>query len=55
VPACRFSKEFFANLINVSTNRIRGIALCFLQKSFAIAKGFTVNWLRTYYFNKILK
>jgi hypothetical protein len=34
VTACRFSKEFCENSINVSTNRKRGISLCCLQNSF---------------------
>jgi hypothetical protein len=42
VVACGFLKEFWANLINLSTNRIRGkIAICCLQKT--AARGFGVK------------
>jgi hypothetical protein len=39
------SKECCAKPRNVSTNRTRGIALCCLQKSLAISKGFDVSGL----------
>jgi hypothetical protein len=55
VAACRFSKEFCANLRNSSTNRMRGNALRYLQKSFVNSKAFGVKQLRTYEFNIILK
>jgi hypothetical protein len=34
VVACGLSKEFSANLRNVSTNRMREISLCCLAKEF---------------------
>jgi hypothetical protein len=52
---CCFSEEFCANQRNVSTNRMRGISLCRLQRSSANSKEFGVQQLRTYKFNKILK
>jgi hypothetical protein len=48
VAACRFSKEFCANLKNLSANRKRGTALCCLRKSFLNSKAFGVKQLRTY-------
>jgi hypothetical protein len=48
IAACRFSKEFCANPRNISTNRMRGIALSCLQKSFVNSKAFGVKWLKTY-------
>ncbi len=48
VAACRFSKEICANPKNTSTNRMRGIALFCLQKSFVNSKAFGVKRLRTY-------
>jgi hypothetical protein len=54
VAACRFSKEFCANPRNSSTNRMRGIALSYLQK-IVNSKAFGVKRLRTYEFNIILK
>jgi hypothetical protein len=48
VAACYISKEFCANPRNTSTNRMRGIALSCLQKSFVNSKAFGVKLLRTY-------
>jgi hypothetical protein len=47
VAAFHSSKEFCANLRNVSTNRKRAIALSCLQKSFVNSKAFGVRPLRT--------
>ncbi len=55
VAACRFSKELCANLRNTSTNRMRGIVLSCLEKSFVHSKAFVVKRLRTYYFKIKLK
>jgi hypothetical protein len=44
----RVSKEFCENPGNASTNRMRGIALSCLQKSFVNSKAFGVKRLRTY-------
>jgi hypothetical protein len=43
VAACRFSKELCVNPRNNSTNRMRGIALSYLQKSFVNSKAFGVK------------
>jgi hypothetical protein len=48
---CRFSKAFCTNPRNISIDRMRGIALCCLQKSYENSKGFGVKQLRTSYFN----
>jgi hypothetical protein len=50
LPACpaTLQKTSAPNLRNISTNRERGVALCCLQKSLDISKGFCVNWLITY-------
>jgi hypothetical protein len=45
-----FSKEFWANPRNESTNRERGIPLCCLQKRFVNSKGFVVKRLRNLLF-----
>jgi hypothetical protein len=55
VAACCISKELCANPRNTSTNRMRGIALSCLQKSFVNSKAFGVKRLRTYESNIILK
>jgi hypothetical protein len=55
VAAFPFSKELCANLGKTSTNRMGGIALSWLQKSFVNSKAFSVKRLRTYLFNMILK
>jgi hypothetical protein len=48
VAVCRSSKEFCANLRNVSTNRKRATALSCHQKSFVNSKAFGFKQLRTY-------
>jgi hypothetical protein len=48
VAACPFSKELCANPRNSSTNRMKGITLSCLQKSFVNSKAFGVKRLRTY-------
>jgi hypothetical protein len=48
VVTCHFSKEFYANQRNVSTNRVRGISLFCLQKSSANSKAFGGKQLGTY-------
>jgi hypothetical protein len=55
VAAFFFLKELCANPRNTSTNRMTGIALSCLQKSFVNSKAFGVKRLRTYYFSIILK
>jgi hypothetical protein len=50
VAACRFSNELHANPRNISTNRMREIALSSLQKSSVNSKAFGVKRLRTYSF-----
>jgi hypothetical protein len=48
VATCCFSKDYYANPRNTSTNRMRGIALSCLQNSFVNSKAFGVKQLRTY-------
>jgi sugar (pentulose or hexulose) kinase len=48
VAACRFSKELCEYPRNTPTNRMRGIAISCLQKSFINSKAFGVKWLKTY-------
>jgi hypothetical protein len=55
LAAFPFSKELCANPKNTSINRMRGIALSCLQKSFANSKALGAKRLRTYKFNIILK
>jgi hypothetical protein len=55
VAALPFLKELCANPINTSINRMRGIPLSCLQKSFVNSKAFGVKQLRTYEFTIILK
>jgi hypothetical protein len=48
VAACRFSKELCENPKNTSTNRMRGIALSCIQKSFVNSKAVSVKRPKTY-------